>query len=58
MKTDNIILKLIALENVIGELCDLARIKGNERQATQELLRLENRMVEVIHEIVELLDPD
>ena len=53
---NNIILKLIALENVIGELCDLARI--DERQATQELLLLENRIVKVIHDIMDLLDPD
>ena len=48
----------ILLRSVIGELCDLARLKGNERQATQELLRLEDRMVGVIHEIVELFPSD
>jgi hypothetical protein len=57
VKTEDILLRLIALESVIGELCDLARRKGNERQAARELLRLEARMVGVIHEIEELLAP-
>ena len=57
MKTKDILLRLIARESVIGELCDLARLKGKEREATQELLRLGGRKVGVIREIVELLTP-
>ena len=58
MKTKDILLRLIGLECVIGELCDLARLKGNEQYAAQELLRLEGRMVGVIHEVMELLPED